>query len=556
MTRGSRLPGATLLGSRRGARACRPGLRRGAWTATTLFALLLVLAAERLPVSDPRPARAQAEPTPTPWTPAGTWRALHGPALAPLWRTGKTQRERPCGTEPRGGALRSGLVAPLCAVHGVTLPDGSWTGWAVGEEGLLARYAAGAWQAVADLDPRATSPRTYHLHDVYVVAPDDVWVLGWMEGDRICADCGVLLHYDGESWTPLEKQDLGINACVPKLNALDMARDGEGEWFGWAIGDKERCLNGGALVLEYDGQEWKWFRAPQLERNMHDLRIVSREEAWAVGDFGSESYYNDVGHNKGDWPLQGRSGAHDLFAVDLTEPTHGWDGGVVGRLNRYDGNCHDDDQNTPCWFDNQASPIRSHLGQKATNSVYAIDLLTRGQGWLVGAQDSRKALVAHFSSGSRWLGVLVEEDPGKSLYGLHMVSERHGFAVGDEGAILEYRDASLPEPSPSATEEPPTPTPAPSATATPGATASPTLSPDPEPSATEVPPSLTPSPTPTMTGGGPEPSATPTAPSPTPPDPASPTAAATGTATHRPSATPRPPGRIYLPMAIAARPRR
>jgi len=520
-----------------------------------LLAVTIVALAVAARPGDPEPppptrAAAPAEPldqagrtaTPSPWIPQGAWGAIHAPRTNPLWTTGKITRARPCGLEERTGPERRGVVPPLCAVHGARRADGTWTGWAVGEEGLLARYADGRWRKVDDLSPNQTTPMTYHLYDVFVVAEEDVWAVGWAEGDRTCADCGVVLHYDGRAWRRLDKFEFGVNACVPPLNAIDMHEDPEGRWFGWIVGDTQRCLNGGAIVLGYDGAAWKWFRAPQLSINMHDVRIVSRQEAWAVGDLGSESYFDALDGRTGDWPLQGRSGAHDLFAVDLVDPTYGWDGGIIGRLNRYDGNCHDDDPGgTPCWFDNQANPIRNKRDDKVTNSVYAIDMLSRTQGWLTGAQDSRISMIAHFYEDARWLAVPVADDPGKSLYDLHMLDAGHGFAVGDEGVIVEYVDDGIGVPSV-------TPTPSgPPASGTPTSTSSPTLAPAPSPTASATTPTA---PTSTRPPPSPSPSATATV-TPTVGATRSPTRAATASPSRAPTTR-----AAYLPVAIQSRPRR
>lgn len=228
------------------ARSWRPAGRR--WReAAGLIGLALVLAPwARGGLAQPD-VHAQARPTPTagPFVPGGSWRGLHSPKTEPLWTSGIAPRDRPCGEEARKVPARRGAVPPLCGVHGRWV-DGAWTGWAVGEEGLLARYTDGAWRRVDDLAPRATAPKTYHLHDVFVVGPDDVWAVGWMEGDRGCEGCGVVLRYDGMRWQELDRYALGINSCVPPINALDLQQRRDGSWFGWAIGDKKPCLNGGS----------------------------------------------------------------------------------------------------------------------------------------------------------------------------------------------------------------------------------------------------------------------------------------------------------------------
>jgi hypothetical protein len=494
------------------------------------------------------------EATPLPgWDPPGSWSLQHGPGVDALWATGEGRSDRPCGIETAKAGNR-GTVSPLCAVHGMREPGGDWVGWAVGEQGMLARYRGGAWEAVDDLAPRNTSPLTYHLHDVYVIGAEDVWAVGWVEGDRSCqgADCGMVLHYDGSSWEMQPRTPMGIFACMERLNAIDMQYDPEFGWYGWAVGDDTDCQSGGAvyLGLNYDLDKpdiWRWFRVPQASRNMHDVKIVARNDVWAVGDFGIESHFYKP-ENSPSWSVYGKSGADDRYSIDLADPLYGWNAGIRGRLNRYMGACHDEDPGTQCWFDNQASPIQDLAGNKVLNSVYAIDLIDRDRGWLVGEEDGRRSMIAHFEENKRWRSDSIEGDPGKSLYGLHVIDESWAIAVGDEGTILEYRAVAV---TPATPTEPATATESP--TPTEAATGSPTASATDEPSATPGTPSPAPSP------------ATATSPVPTPDDPtATPEPSATTptpepsatTPTRLPSATPsRDPCdcRIYTPFLLKRR---
>ncbi|MCB0216990.1 MAG: hypothetical protein H6648_08470 [Caldilineae bacterium] len=477
----------------------------------------------------PGPARAALPdgllqaPTPDgPWEPDGSWRSVHGPSLEPLWQGGEGRSDRPCGAMADRAGNR-GTTPPLCAVHGQPDGAGGWIGWAVGEQGMLARYTAGHWERVDDLDPRRTSPLTYHLHDVFVIGARDVWAVGWVEGDRGCPStlgCGAVLHYDGVDWTMQPRSPMGIFACMERLNAIDMQQDAEGGWYGWAVGDKsDDCQAGGALYLgyNYDASKpdtWRWFRVPQASRNMHDVKIVERGDVWAVGEFGIESHWHEPVANPS-WSVYGKSGADDRFSVDLADPTYGWDAGVRGRLNRYVGTCHDDDPGTQCWFDNMASPIQDQSGNKVITAIFDLDLIDRRRGWLVGAEDSRRSTIAYLYEDKRWKTAPIEGDPGKSLYGLHVVDPGLAFAVGDEGTILEYRAVEAPStatasPSPSVTATPPpsaTPERSPEPSATPGSSPEPSATLEPTPSASPE-ASATPAETPAETPSVVPPSAT------------------------------------------------
>ena len=474
--------------------------------------------------------RQEPLPTATPWVPAGSWTALHAPGKNPLWTGGPGHNAPVCGETGSTVGPRNSTPA-LCGVHGLRDDKGDWLLWAVGEHGMLARYQGGSWQKVDDLSPARTSPRTYHLHDVQVLSPTEVWAVGWVEGDSSCISedgvCGAVLRYDGQRWQAQERSRMGISGCMARLNAIDMATDAQGT-FGWVVGDRQ-CGNGGALYLRYDGSAWKWVRVPQASRDLHDVRIVHRGDVWAMGEFGIESHFFEPVASPA-WSVLGKSGADDLFAVDLVDATFGWDGGANGRLNRYIGSCHDDDPGTQCWFDNQASPVQNQQGNKLTQEVYAIDLLSRTQGWLVGEQDSRRSFIAHFYEQKRWKTLAVADDPGESLYGLFAPVIDWAVAVGDEGSIVEYRAAP-----PTAT----TTTPSPTAGASPG---SPTRSPTPSATAT-----ATVEPTATADTGAtisPSPSATPQATTPPP--------TATGTSSPSPTAA---ADRLWLPLLFRTRPR-
>lgn len=493
------------------------------------------------PISDGG-AGPEQEATATPWVPDGSWQLRHGPKLSPLWTGGPGRQEAPCGE--MGAAGQRGTAAPLCGVHGVPDGQGGWLLWAVGEEGMLARYQNGSWQKLDDLSPAKTSPRTYHLHDVFALSATEVWAVGWVEGDPTCISenevCGAVLRYDGSRWQAMERVRMGISGCMAKLNAIDMAVDEQGV-YGWAVGDKQ-CGTGGALYLSYDGAAWKWVRVPQASRDLHDVRIVHRRDVWAVGEFGIESHYFEPAANPA-WSVLGKSGADDLFALDLADATFGWDGGVNGRLNRYLGACHDDDPFTQCWFDNQASPVQDAKGNKLTLEIYAIDLLDRSRGWLVGEQDSRRSFIAQLYLDKRWKTVPVDNDPGEALYGLFAPDASWAVAVGDEGVIVEYRAAAAPTPSP-------TVSPSASPRATPSASPSVAPTPSRTPTVGPLDPTATVSPEPGPSASPVEPTATDPSPGP------SPSASATVTdAPPLPTAT-AGTARLSLPFLMKSRVRR
>jgi hypothetical protein len=455
--------------------------------------------------------------------PGGTWQAVHGPNLSPLWVN-----------DP----------PTLRGLHIIDTPAGQF-GFAVGDKGALVRFDGSSWTKVDDLDPKKTGSLSYDLADVFVIAPDDVWVVGSLLGDRLCgtARCGALLHYNGRTWTLIDHSSYGLPGKVPPMRAIDMLQDDAGNWYGWVVGDDILTDTLKALILRYKDGKWRVWTGPNnLARNLWDVKLVSPYEAWLVGEAGVESWYTDENEDgQGDWAALGKSGADNLYALDLADALYGWDGGDGGRMNRYQGHCHDEEpeSNTQCWFDNQARPVRNKGGVNLSLDVFDIDLLDRNSGWLVGVASARRALVAYLEPGlENWRAVDVVGDPGYSLYALDMRSARAGFAVGERAVIVRYTDDTVP--TPSATPDLPSVTPSATATdlppsATPDTPVVPTDTPTvtAEPSVSSVPPSAT---------ASPSPSATATA---TIADPATETATATDPPTSDPS--------IYLPFTLKPR---
>jgi photosystem II stability/assembly factor-like uncharacterized protein len=461
----------------------------------------------------PVPAQATAVPTSVFWTPGGTWRALHGPNTSPLW--------------PNDPPV-------LRAVSGTWTDAGAWIGWAVGEKGAIARYDGAKWSVIKDFDPRQM-PLTYTFNDVFVVTPDDVWIVGKVEGDRACEGCGTIVHWDGRRFVVPDRLTYGVNGKMGGLNAIDMRVEPDGSRYGWIVGDDADFDRWKAMILRYTPAEgWDVWQSNNMTRNLYDVRLVSKDEAWAVGGGGVELWYH-LANGEGLWYSYGVSGSDALYAVDLADQLDGWDGGFRGRMNKYRGHCHDEDPATQCWFQNEAIPLYTQGGAVWNLTIYDLDLLSRTQGWVVGTVSGRTSTVAYLSAPDRWTLVRVEADPGRTLYGMAMASPALGYAVGDDGVILEYRDVS----TPTATASPIPPTVASrTATSTPIPSDTPTSA-----VPTDLPATTAPPPSSATAGATDVPTDTPTdAP---PPD--------TGTAppTDPPTVTPsQPAGRVYCPLVV------
>lgn len=533
-----------------------PGASRFAMALGIPLAGIALVIAVHIPRAE-RPVLAQDPgPTSTPtlpvWEPSGRWRAVHAPKVSPLF---------PALTTPQG----------LNAVHGIERPGGGYFAMAVGDKCAIATYDGTAWKRDKSFEPQCNGVHTVDLRDVFVRTPEDIWVAARYTGgsgvERDCVivtpasrddvdfdeGCGLMAHWNGTAWRVQSNLDMRINRLAPPINAIDMIYDdASSKWFGWAVGNDAAFDSIKAIILQYvdgpDGGKWSLTAAPNNNAvDLRDVHLVSATEAWAVGEHGAEAWYDKVGDGPADWSRRGLSGPDHLYTVDLTDQLYGWDGGQRGRMNHYDGNCHDTSAETACWFDNKAYPVGPAGGQPITSiEIRGLDLLAHGVGWLVGTQTDSSSLVAYLL-GDRWIPVPVLDDPDVNLDAVFMRNADQGWAVGDKGVILEYRSAG----APTATASPPA-SPTRTPTALPSAT--PTGVPSPSPAATDPGPSPTAA---TQVPSGQPTTATPPTATPTAP-PASPTASPTATVepSPTPSPTPRatateppPPGTIYLPFA-------
>jgi hypothetical protein len=571
-----------------------------------LAALPLLLAVAALLPPAPRAVVAQGEPdaTPTimptfePWTPRATWVAIHSPERDGLW-TG----------------VRGATPPAMRAVHGVPLPGGGHEVWTVGDHCSVAVHRGDGWQRVSELESACAGQQTFDLRDVFVVGPNDLWAVGRYEGgpglERDCvieepADrddvdfeegCGMIVRYDGADWRIMNHSAIGQPRPLPALNALDMKYAPEQEaWIGWIAGNDAAFDSLKAMILEFldDGKgpngEGRWrytstTRSTNITADLRAAKIISADEAWIVGEHGHEAWYRTANGQPGDWGARGKSGKDHLYAMDMTDQLYGWDGGQKGRMNRYIGFCHDDDPETACWFDNKDRPIRPPSGPPLTVDVWSIDLLRRGVGWVVGGQTSASSTIAFLQPDEKWYTVPVEGDPVVALYDVWMLDDDLGWAVGEEGTILEYRVDPDAAPATGTATLPPTHTATPlptgvasptatsasgSATATAGPAASPTAVASATPPLGATPTTAPPSPTPgaTLSATLPPPTAGPThtaAPSTTPigstpevtPSTAPPSATPDTMATAAATATPTPSTpitrRIYLAFALRGR---
>ncbi|MFN2285493.1 MAG: YCF48-related protein [Anaerolineae bacterium] len=235
------------------------------------------------------------------------------------------------------GAWASGpAMYPAGLIHDMA-GDGAGSIWAVGGNGMLARYRPGQWEqfeasiagdlyAVTALSSTLawaageagtllrfdgmdwiveTTPITAPIYGMAFASPVDGWAVG---------GAGEIIHYDGASWQAVATpgQDW--------LYDIALADDGTG----WAVG-------WGGAIWRFDGMTWSATDSP-THQWLRAVHVVSSEEAWAVGSEGAILHY--IG---GGWQLYPSLVVARLFDVIFTAPDLGWVVGGDGTLLHYDG---------------------------------------------------------------------------------------------------------------------------------------------------------------------------------------------------------------------------
>ncbi|HEX8222022.1 MAG TPA: S-layer homology domain-containing protein [Chloroflexia bacterium] len=110
------------------------------------------------------------------------------------------------------------------------------------------------------------SGNTWHLSDVEVIAPEDVWAVGSYFDNN--TPRSATAHYDGSQWSYVPSPDVGVLHAISAVATNDI----------WAVGEFD--------TLHWDGSAWSQVPAPPRGRPPGDLTsvdVVGPEDVWAVG---------------------------------------------------------------------------------------------------------------------------------------------------------------------------------------------------------------------------------------------------------------------------------
>lgn len=222
---------------------------------------------------------------------------------------------------------------------------------------------------------------SHHLQNVAVIAENDAWAIG---------DNGLLLHYDGQSWTIVPSPYGDRMNGISVISAQDI----------WVVGD-------GGHIIHYNGTQWSAVPSP-IGDHLYGISMLSSSDGWAVGAAGKILHYDGVA-----WTEFDDTGGNTWYDVEMVTAADGWLVGNQGLIYHWGG---------ASWI------VHTDSGGTVWRGL---DMVTALDGWIVGDQ----GLIY------RWNGVtwsLNTDTGGTNWRSVSMGLAANGWAVGAGGALLHW----------------------------------------------------------------------------------------------------------------------
>lgn len=292
------------------------------------------------------------------------------------------------------------------------------------------------------------------LTSISMVSPDEGWAAGSISGAPRC----ILMHYQRGLWTIVPKPaGLAQNAGITQVQMLS-ATDG------WALSSTQVSLNDGqgstapaGVILHYDGTTWT-IAVPQTRAPLLRLSMDSPTDGWAVGSSGLLLRYD--GHTWSEVHDSGFAALGNVTLVDALSPRDVWVNADSG-LARFDG-AHwsrvriQDSAYAPgtrvtalaMLSDQDGWAIAGTQLLRDQGGVWSVVTPPRaplpvalaapaaGQVWLAGYPNNQLLGYAR----GQWQ--TLKSPVNETLAAITFVSPDEGWAIGAHGTILRYQNGS------------------------------------------------------------------------------------------------------------------
>jgi hypothetical protein len=305
--------------------------------------------------------------------------------------------------------------------------------WAVGYQGdpihaLTVHWDGDAWAVVdTPLPPR----RVGLLFGVSGAAADAVWAVGRDIGAKWWQRSGLILFWDGTSWTQVGLPKIRGSETLTDVHAL--SRDHV-----WAVGTRERKGRLRTLTLHFDGSSWEQVPSPEPRRGDQPILEAvdgsSSSDVWAVGGkdvrAGAEARAVVMRWDGVEWdfvrlPRYWRRHNVVLAAIDASSPGGVWAAGG--------GTSRDGSSAVALRWDGDSWQDTTVPGRRGSESLTGITTTRPGDTVAVGYRfvpETSHTIAARWD-GSSWSEVRAEEaGPSSDLADADAAGDGSVWAVG------------------------------------------------------------------------------------------------------------------------------
>jgi len=317
-------------------------------------------------------------------------------------------------------------------------------GWAVGENGTIARWDGTKWFLWTQAN--ATALRWNHASwsDKSVLLPigtnqlNSVSMLSYADGWAVGNPGGAapqrpsFVRWSGSAWTAYDSSGLNINR---RLNSVYCVAGVAGNEC-WAVGNAGAAASEQPLILWWDGSSWTRRNSGLgINQNLNSVYCVASNDCWAVGQPGGGATERPLilWWDGTIWQTKNSSLNINLAlnSIHCTATDNCW---AVGNP---DGS----GEFILRWNGSAWSRFPTSLGipDVNINSVYCA---SASDCWAVGNRTGAitNGWVFLRWNGSTWSQVSVDTSPtvAQNLNFVFMLSYREGYAVGNNGAMFRW----------------------------------------------------------------------------------------------------------------------
>ena len=302
----------------------------------------------------------------------------------------------------------------------------AFEGWSVGARGVVIHTTDGGknWKQI----PIETQN---NLNSLFI---DDV--SGWIVGDW-----GTLLRItDGGKTVKQVDESIFSGKSIKGIFFVDKTH-------GWIVtySTPNEIENSGYIYHTSDGGQ-TWEEQFTTKTALFSLHFVNRNIGWVVGDQrslfvtidgGKTWEYITDGSNKrhqekyGQPAYLGKEPLHTftLYDIDFVDEQHGWIVGDLGVILHTEKGITENDYGI--WKHQRGGP-RFH--NSADGLLLGVDFVSKKLGWAVGENGT---ILNTRNGGITWE---LQSNPTHLLFDVCMVGKDKGYVVGDRGAILQTHD--------------------------------------------------------------------------------------------------------------------